>query len=52
MLQAHSKLRQAQVGAYNRAFTIIVALVGEGKGPGCGFKFAGSRTRSALKTIR
>ena len=31
---------------------VLVALVGEGKGPGCGFKIADSHTRSALKTIR
>ena len=30
----------------------LVALVGEGKGPGCGFKFAGSRSRVPVRVLR
>ena len=32
--------------------TILVALVGEGKGPGCGLKFAGSRSRVPVRVQR
>ena len=31
---------------------VLVALVGEGKGPGCGFKFAGSRSRVPVRILR
>ena len=31
---------------------VLVALFGEGKGPGCGFKFAGSRSRVPVRVRR
>ena len=32
--------------------SLLVALVGEGKGPGCGFKFAGSSSRVPVRVRR
>ena len=33
-------------------FVVLVALFGGGKGPGCGFKFAGSRSRVPVRVRR